>query len=88
MAQRDSRQDASLVVSDDQPLIGITLVEDGRETVHYFCSERDADDAVSATATRDALALAGAWADLDWTDLEEGLDRIRHQTPPSPPLAV
>lgn len=88
MQERQRRQEASLVVSDDQPLIGIAVFEDGRETVHYFCSEEDAEAAIPAGATQDALALAGAWSDLDWTELEAGLDRIRHQTPPSPPISV
>jgi predicted nucleotidyltransferase len=30
---------------------------------------------------RRALALAGAWSDLDWDETLEELDRIRHQTP-------
>ena len=33
-----------------------------------------------------ALSLAGAWSDLDWEETLEELDRIRHQTPPTPPI--
>ena len=33
---------------------------------------------------RDALALAGAWSDLRGDDEFEALDRIRHETKPSP----
>lgn len=88
MQERQRRQEASLVVGGDQPLIGVVVFEDGRETVHYFCTEEDAEQAISSTATQDALALAGAWSDLDWGEMEAGLDRIRHQTPPSPPISV
>ena len=38
--------------------------------------------------TQAALALAGAWSDLAWDELEQALDRIRHESPPTPPLAV
>jgi hypothetical protein len=32
------------------------------------------------------LALAGAWADLDWEEAEAELDRIRHESQPTPPI--
>ncbi|HEY7832155.1 MAG TPA: hypothetical protein VIG30_01205 [Ktedonobacterales bacterium] len=35
---------------------------------------------------RDALALVGAWSDLQGDDEIEALDRIRHETTPSPPM--
>jgi hypothetical protein len=88
MSQRERRQDASLTVSDDQPLIGVVLFQDGRETVHYYCREEDAQEEISPSATKDALALAGAWSDLNWEELEQGLDLIRHQSPPTPPISV
>ena len=36
--------------------------------------------------TQDALALAGAWSDLEWDELEKALDSIRHESHPTPPL--
>jgi hypothetical protein len=44
--------------------------------------------AATKKAIQDALRLAAAWRDLDWEDMERGLDRIRHESPPSPPLAL
>ncbi len=84
----ERRQSASLVVSSDQPLIGIWHIENGRETVQYYCREEDAEEAISSETAREALALAGAWSDLDWSDLEEGLDRIRHESRPTPPISL
>ena len=34
----------------------------------------------------DALNLAGAWSDLDWKEMAEKLDRIRHASRPTPPV--
>ena len=30
--------------------------------------------------------LAGAWSDLDWDEAEKELDRIRHESNPTPPI--
>ncbi len=37
-------------------------------------------------AIEDTLALAGSWSDLDWDEMIRELDRIRHQSKPTPPL--
>lgn len=76
------------MVNGDQALIGVVVLEDGQEAVHYFCREEDADKEIGDTAGTEALTLAGAWSDLDWAELNEGLDRIRHASPPSPPISV
>lgn len=81
----ERRRGDSLAVSDDLPLIGVVFFEDGRETVRYFCREEDIEAEIPAGATKDALALAGAWSDLDWDELEKALDLIRHESPPDLP---
>jgi hypothetical protein len=35
---------------------------------------------------QDTLALAGAWGDRDWNEVETELDRIRHSSKPTPPF--
>ena len=79
---------SSLVLHDNDPLIGIFFEEDGREVVRYFASEEEAERALSEESTSDALSLIGAWKDLDWDKMEKALDRIRHESPPSPPLSL
>lgn len=37
-------------------------------------------------AIEETLALAGAWSDLDFDDMLEQLDTIRHQSKPTPPI--
>lgn len=81
-------EQSSFTVPSDQPLIGVLLHEHDRDIVRYFTEEEAADAALPPDSTDDALRLAGAWSDLDWDEMEEELDRIRHQSPPSPPISV
>jgi hypothetical protein len=60
----------------------------GKEIVRYFSEETQADKAVLENATQTALDLAGAWSDLSWEDMEKELDRIRHESKPTPPLEL
>jgi hypothetical protein len=39
-------------------------------------------------AIEETLALAGSWSDLDWDTMEEELDRIRHESKPTPPFRL
>ncbi len=79
-------QPPSLVLDERQPLIAIPLEEAGREVVRYFPDEEAADAAASDQSIHQALALAGAWSDLDWDEMERELDRIGHENPPTPPI--
>jgi hypothetical protein len=73
----------SLAVHPDRPLIGVVSVENGQEVTHYFAEE--AGTVGSAQTVADARALAGAWSDLNWEEMVEELDRIRHASRPAPP---
>jgi hypothetical protein len=84
-AHRRTISNPGLAVYPDRPLIGIVLVEDGEEVVRYFADEAEAAAAVAQTTMSDR-SLAGAWADLDWQEAVEELDRIRHQSKPTPPI--
>jgi hypothetical protein len=84
-APGESPAAAGVVADDDQPLIAVPLDEDGRRRVAYYTSDAAADAALPDAAVRRALDLAGAWADLDWEEALAELDRIRHQSPPTPP---
>ena len=87
MAGRRSRTESSLAVLNDEPLIGVFLEEAGQEVVRYFANADETDQAIAGDARREALALAGAWRDLDWETMERELDRIRHESSPSAPLS-
>jgi hypothetical protein len=52
-------------------------------------STGDSDDASAAdTAMRAALNAIGSWRDLDWEATVEVLDRIRHESKPTPPIEL
>ncbi len=78
----------SFTIASNQPLIGIPFHEHGKEIIRYFSEEEQADQAVSEDATQKALSLAGAWSDLNWDDMEQELDRIRHESKPTPPIEL
>jgi hypothetical protein len=78
----------TLVTAVKQPLIGLVLEEDGRQVVRYFVDEAAADAAVADHALDRALAAIGSWSDLDWAETVEALDRIRHESPPTPPIEL
>jgi hypothetical protein len=71
-----------------QPLIGIPFLENGHKIIRYFNSEAAADAAVREQAIQQAVSLAGSWGDLDWDEMETALDRIRHESPPTPPITI
>jgi hypothetical protein len=57
--------------------------------VRYFAGDGDAAPAPGADATlAAALAVIGAWSDLDWEEFSGELDRIRHASPPTPPIEL
>jgi hypothetical protein len=82
-------EQASPLSSDfGQPLIGIPFAENGHEVIRYFTDEAAADAAVREQAMHRALSLAGSWGDLDWDEMEAALDRLRHESPPTPPITL
>jgi hypothetical protein len=88
MINQQVQEFTSVEADPGQPLIGVITEEQGIEVVRYFTKEADADRALIEDTTEAALALAGVWSDLVWEELAQALDRIRHESPPTPPLSV
>jgi hypothetical protein len=84
----EAQPEHSIVAGMDQPLIAIPTREDGREVVRYFADEAAAEAATSDEVVREALRLAGVWSDLDWDEMSAALDRIRHESKPTPPIEL
>ena len=78
-----------MTVRADQPLIGVIRQRQGQEVVEYFVEEADGDQASAQARRQRAVSLLGAWSHLDDSDdfLDE-LDRIRHQSKPTPPMEL
>jgi hypothetical protein len=75
-----------LVVRRDRPLIGVPVDDGDGEAVCYFADEQVAGAALGRDRIRRALSLAGAWRSLDSDDALDELDRIRHESRPTPPV--
>ena len=69
-------------------MIGIPFEEQGQEVVRYFTDEKTADAAVPHSTTQAALRVIGAWSDMDWEEMIEALDRMRHESQPTPPIEL
>ena len=86
MPERHPDRDG-LRVRPGQPLIGVRVRENGQMVTRYFTEEqRPADQAARQSRVEKARGLAGAWKDLDWDEMGKALDRIRHQSRPTPPI--
>ena len=88
MTYQHIQEFTSVQADPGQPLIGVMTEDQGIEVVRYFTEEAAADRVLVEDTTQAALALAGAWSDLAWDELAQALDRIRHESPPTPPLSV
>ncbi len=86
MRERHARRIPALSARTDQPLIGIILQENNHDVVRYFADEEDAEEGQPSSVTQQALDVVGTWSDLDWNDMEAALYRMRHETPPTPPI--
>jgi hypothetical protein len=82
----EQKQKHSLSVPRNHPLIGIPVEENGKKMVRYFTEEAQADRETGGV--EEALDLAGAWSDLDLDDTLDALDRIRHESKPTPPIKL
>ena len=65
--------------------MAVFVEEDGQQAVRYS-AEGEADAATTDDVTRAALATIGACSDLDWDEWAGELDRIRHESRPTPPV--
>ena len=70
---------------DDEPIISIPDRDDPTRW-HNFYTEEDADAYAGREGIERALAAAGAWSDLDYDEMLDAVDRIRHASVPTPPI--
>ena len=52
----------------------------------YFADEAAADAATSKDDIQASLAAIGAFSDLDFDNMLDDPDRIRHESKPTPPI--
>ncbi len=78
-------QQSSIDAHSTQPLVGV-FVDDTSDVVRYLVDEPTDAPAQPSADAQAALAAIGTWSDLDWEELAEDLDRVRHASPPTPPI--
>ena len=86
MSKQHQGQGTSFVVRRDRPLIAVPMDQDGVEEVRYFVDEAAADAVLGQTTQPAPIKLAGVWSDLDAEAMLNELDRLRHESKPTPPL--
>ena len=77
----------SITARSTQPLAGVFL-EDDADAVRYFVDEPTPPAPQPSADALAALSVIGAWSDMDWDELADSLDRIRHASPPTPPIEL
>lgn len=50
--------------------------------------EQSTSEQAKKKAIEEVLALAGAWGERDWNEVEAELDHIRHSSKPTPPFTL
>ena len=88
MPEAPTHNTRGLITRGRQPLIGLPLGEGTDEAVQFFTSEAEADEAVARDprSHQRALSAIGAWSDLNFDEMLDALDRIRHESKPTPPI--
>lgn len=69
----------------DEPIISIPDRDDPNKW-HHFYTEEAADAWTTPEDIERAKAAAGAWSDIDYDEMMAALDRIRHESSPTPPI--
>ena len=87
MAERKQQPLPSLLVQDNQPLIGIPFEENGQECATSL-TRKQPMQLFLPRHHQAALNVIGAWSDMDWEETVEALDRIRHESKPTPPIEL
>jgi hypothetical protein len=86
MTERQPGRTHGLTVRSNQPLIGVIEQHDGQEVTRFFTEEPG--ESLPDADVQAALSVIGAWSDVDWEEMLEALDRIRHESPPTPPIEL
>lgn len=79
------RSQPSIKASSNQPLVGLFVGDDG-DAVRYFVDDAQVPSPSPSPGAQEALSVIGAWSDMNWDELAYSLDRIRHDSPPTPPI--
>ncbi len=86
MPEQHTHHGPSFVAGMDQPLIAVPVERNGTTEVRYFVDDAQADAAFDQGTAKSPIKLAGVWSDLDAEEMLDSLERIRHESKPTPPI--
>jgi PHD/YefM family antitoxin component YafN of YafNO toxin-antitoxin module len=66
----------------------LALTKDNKTVAVLTPVETQSKQKKNQQAIEETLALAGSWKALDFDDMLEQLDRIRHESKPTPPFTL
>jgi hypothetical protein len=69
------------------PLMAVLIEANGVTETQYFTEAMRADALPVGEDGSSPVKLAGVWSDLDADDMLDSLDRARHATKPTSPIA-
>ena len=80
-------RERSLTAPLHNPLMAVLVEGNGVTETRYFTEALRADALPVGEEVASPVKLAGVWSDLDADDMLDSLDRARHATNPTPPIA-
>jgi len=85
MSELQERQSSNPLIHMSEPLIVVPV---GDDQARYFTSEEELRASIGQDTIQRGLELAGAWGNLGMSEDEmfEALDKIRHESTPTPPI--
>jgi hypothetical protein len=84
MSEPLRRQVTRLTVGRRQMLFSVPLDESDLDGDRIFTDTTTEPDDTADVQVQPALSVIGAWSDLDWDQALDTLDRIRHESRPTP----
>ena len=69
-----------------EPVAVYPIWRNGEVVDWYVVRDEPIDTSDLPKSVQDALNAIGAWSDLDWEEALAELDRIRHESKPTPPI--
>lgn len=86
MAGNGSRNGTELIVRKGEALVGVPDAENGEPITRVYVRNLRSPGRPNAETLALALSAICAWKELDWEFTLAELDRIRHESEPTPPL--
>lgn len=81
------RGERSIEVDGRRPLIGVFIADDS-DDVQYAVEGPSFESPAPSSGARAALTVIGAWSDMNWDELADSLEGIRHANQPTPPVEL